>query len=80
MENIYTIGVHPFEWYRNKFDYIIVNSGRYDRYFRTDLQQYQGVRRNYEDIEAKGELVKQFDPYPFSPTNPNPIVKIYRIK
>lgn len=80
MENIYTIGVHPFEWYKNKFDYIIVNSGRYDRYFRTDLQQYQGVRRNYEDIETKGELVKQFDPSPFSPNNPNPVVKVYKVK
>jgi len=80
MENIYTIGVHPFEWYKDRFDYIIVNSARYDRYFKTSLGQYQGIRRNYEDIEANSELVKQFDPPTFSPNNPNPIIKIYRIR
>lgn len=80
MENIYTIGVHPFEWYEDRFDYIIVNSGRYQRYFKTSLKQYQTVRHNYEDIEARGELVKQFDPSPFSPNNPNPAVKIYKVK
>jgi len=80
MENIYIIGTHPFEWYKDRFDYIVVNSGRYERYFKTSLKQYQGIRRNYEDIEIKGELVKQFDPFPFSPNNPNPAVKIYKVK
>ena len=80
MENIYVIGAHSFGWYENKFDYIIINSGRYGRYFKTSLKQYQGIRRNYEEIEAKGELVKQFDPPSFSPGNPNPVVKIYRIR
>ncbi|GAH97300.1 unnamed protein product, partial [marine sediment metagenome] len=35
---------------------------------------------NYEEIETMCELVKQFDPSPFSWANPNPVVKIYRIK
>jgi len=80
MENIYIVGIHSFEWYKDRFDYIIVNSGRYERYFKTSLKQYQGIRHNYEDIEAKGELIKQFDPSPFSPNNPNPVVKIYKVK
>jgi 4-amino-4-deoxy-L-arabinose transferase-like glycosyltransferase len=80
MENMYVVGSHPFDWYKNKFDYIIINSGRYGRYFQTSLKQYQGIRRNYEEIETMCELVKQFDPSPSSPTNPNPVVKIYRIK
>lgn len=80
MENIYIVGVHPFEWYEDRFDYIVVNSARYDRYFKTDLKEYQGIRRNYEEIEAKSELAKQFDPPAFSPNNPNPTIKIYRIK
>ncbi len=80
MKNMYTVGVRSFNWYKDKFDYIIVNSARYDRYFKTSLKQYQGIRHNYEEIEAKCELVKQFDPSPFSPYNPNPLIKIYRIK
>jgi len=80
MENVYTVGIHPFGWYKNKFDYIIVNSARYDRYFQTGLKQYQGIRHNYEEIEAKCKLVKQFDPPAFSPDNPNPIIKIYKIE
>jgi len=80
MKNIYTIGTHPFEWYKDRFDYIIVNSARYGRYFKTSLGQYQGIRRNYEDIETNSQLVKQFDPPTFSPNNPNPVIKIYKVK
>ena len=75
------VGHHSLAQYKEaRFDYIIMNNFSYDRYLTTRLERFQSVKRNYEEIEAKCELVKQFDPPPFSPANPNPVIKIYRIR
>lgn len=75
------VGQHPLATYKEAgFDYIIMNDFSYDRYLNTRLERFQSIKRNYEEIEAECELVKQFDPPPFSPANPNPVIKIYRIK
>ncbi len=75
------VGYHSLAQYKEaRFDYIIMNNFSYDRYLNTRLERFQSIKRNYEEIEAKCELVKQFDPPPFSPANPNPVIKIYRIK
>jgi len=77
----FKVGHHPLDYYKKeRFDYIIINNFSYDRYLNTRLKRFEGFKRNYEEIEAKCELVKQFDPPPFSPYNPNPVIKIYRIK
>jgi len=75
------VGHHSLAQYKEaRFDYIIMNNFSYDRYLNTRLERFQSIKRNYEEIEAECELVKQFDPPPFSPANPNPVIKIYRIK
>jgi len=77
----FKVGHHPLDYYKKeRFDYIIINNFSYDRYLNTRLKRFEGIKHNYEEIEAKCELVKQFDPPPFSPYNPNPVIKIYRIK
>ena len=75
------VGFNSLDQYKKGgYDYIIINSFSYERYLNTRLERFQYIKRNYEEIEAKCELVKQFDPPPFSPANPNPTIKIYRIK
>jgi len=77
----FKVGHHTLDQYKKAgFDYIVINNFSYNRYLNTRLERFEGIKRNYEEIEAKCELVKQFDPPPFSPGNPNPVVKIYRIK
>ena len=77
---IYQIGDHSLGWYkREKFDYLILSSFQYDRYTNTSLEWLQGIKYNYEEIRRECELIKQFDPPPFSPGNPNPVMKIYKI-
>ncbi len=74
------VGLHGLDYYRKeKVDYIIINNFSSDRYLNTQLKRFEGIKLNYQEIEAECELVKQFDPPPFSPANPNPIIKVYRI-
>ncbi len=75
------VGHHTLAQYKEAgFDYIIMNSFSYDRYLNTSLERFESHKRNYEEIEAKCELVMQFDPPPFSPANPSPTIKIYKVK
>jgi len=75
------VGRYSLDYYRKeKVDYIIINNFSSDRYLNTQLKRFEGIKRNYQEIEARCELVKQFDPPPFSPANPNPVIKIYRIR
>jgi len=75
------IGYHSLAQYKEaKVDYIIMNNFSADRYLNARLERFQRIKHNYEEIEAKCELIKQFDPPPFSPANPNPVIKIYKIK
>ncbi len=77
----FSAGYHSLTLYKEaKFDYIVINNFSYDRYLNTRLRRFEYIKRNYEEIEAKCELVKQFDPPLFSPANPNPVIKIYRIR
>jgi len=81
IRNMGKVGFSSLEQYKEaEFDYIIINNFSADRYLNTRLERFENIKRNYEEIEAKCELVKQFNPPPFSPANPNPVIKIYRIK
>lgn len=74
------VGFNTLDQYKKAtIDYIIINNFSSRRYLNTRLERFEPIKRNYEEIEAKCELVKQFDPPPFSPGNPNPVIKIYRI-
>ncbi|MCK4419389.1 hypothetical protein KAV79_06245, partial [Candidatus Aerophobetes bacterium] len=75
------VGFYSLDYYRReKVDYIIINNFSSDRYLNTRLKRFEGIKRNYQEIEARCELVKQFDPPSFSPANPNPVITIYRIR
>ena len=75
------VGLYSLDYYkRERIDYIIINNFSSDRYLNTRLERFEGIKLNYQEIEAECELVKQFDPPPFSPANPNPVIKIYKIK
>ncbi len=85
------VGIFPLEWYRErKFDYIIISSFMYQRYFTSgdiwrwdELRQRRSRKKNYINLDESCELVKEFRPpglYPYhSPYNPHPVIKIYRI-
>jgi len=79
--DVVRVGLHSLDYYREeKVDYIIINNFSSDRYLNTRLKRFERIKRNYQEIEARCELVRQFDPPPFSPANPNPVIKIYRIR
>lgn len=85
------VGIFPLEWYRErKFDYIIISSFMYQRYFTSgdiwmgeELRHRLSRKQNYINLDESCELVKEFRPpglYPYhSPYNPDPVIKIYRI-
>ena len=85
------VGWFPLEWYRErKFDYIIISSFMYHRYFTTgniwmwyELRHRRSRKKNYINLDESCELVKESRPhglYPYiSPYNPHPVIKIYRI-
>ena len=83
LKHIVTAGDKSLSYYvNNRFDYIIISSFRYSRYFRTGLERYQYQRNNYEEIQQNCELVKEFRAaqlYPYNRGNPNPVIKVYRI-
>lgn len=80
LRNMSRIGYHPLSWYKKaRFDYLILSSFSYGRYFDTPLKGYEGIKHNYEEIEAKCELTKQFDPPNSLSASLNPTIKVYKI-
>lgn len=78
--NMRIVGYHSSQGYREAgFDYIIMSSFTYNRFFRTRLESARGTRKNYQELEANNELIQQFIPPSFSPAQPNPTIKIYKI-
>ena len=85
------VGWFPLQWYQQrKFDYIIISSLMYHRYFTSgdiwmgeELRRRRSRKQNYINLDESCELVKEFRPsglYPYqSPYNPDPVIKIYRI-
>jgi len=78
--NMYAVGYHLLSWYKEKkFDYLILSSFQYNRYFKTEFKQYHQIAQNYKEIEAKCELVQKFIPQEFFHIRISPTVKIYKI-
>ncbi|GAH44350.1 unnamed protein product [marine sediment metagenome] len=80
LHSVRVVGYHSSQGYKEAgFDYIIISNFTYDRYFRTSLESAVGTKENYQDLEANNQLIRQFTPPYFSPSQPNPIIKIYKI-
>ena len=77
-----SVGVNPYQFYLDHgFEYAVVHSGRYERWFRprTELEErYPGFAEFYRELFRRGRLVKEFDPG--TEDLRGPVVKIFALR
>ena len=74
------VGIEKYEYYvKNKFDYIIVHSKAYDRFFKDNevSKNFPSHTSFYHDLFSKGILIKEFSPD--KGNRPGPTIKIFRL-
>jgi len=73
----FSLSEKPFEYYMEEgFDYLLVSSFQYDRYFAESAKYPKNVNF-YNMLFKKGELIQEFRPNPKN--KPGPTIKIYKI-
>ncbi len=76
-DKYWRLSEHSLDYYRQKpYDYVVVSSFMYDRYF-VDRVSYPQDRRFYETLFTQWPLVKEFTG-PSAPMH-NPTIRIYKV-
>ena len=76
------VGVNTYQSYVDEgFEYAVVQSGRYESWFRRGenlRQKYPGFGEFYYELFERGLLVEEFDPR--DGNRPGPVVKVFALR
>ncbi len=78
---IKTVGINDYEFYaENGYEYVVTSSVAYKSYIKENSnksKKFPSYKRFYDDLFARGKLVKEFNPTELN--IPGPTVKIFKL-